>query len=132
MLKKIIHFLFSRNESTSLETEDSISEADTYYLEALQFESLCHTLKQHQVEHFQIAQLEQQETYQRNAFWNYLSAALRGHAEAQYILGKYYLKGSLGLDRNYHRAEEWLGKAKQQGHKKAAQLLSNAYSQISV
>ena len=131
-LKKVIHFLFSHDEPTGSEMENYISEADTYYLEAVQFEKLCHALKQRQAEHFQIAQLEQQENYQRNAFWNYLSAATRGHAEAQYRLGKHFLKGSLGLDQNYFHAEEWLNKAKQQGHLKAAQLLSNTYSQMSV
>lgn len=131
-LKKVIHFLFSHDEPTGTEVENSISEADTYYLEAVQFEKLCHALKQRQAEHFQIAQLEQQENYQRNALWNYLSAATRGHAEAQYRLGKHFLKGSLGLDQNYFHAEEWLNKAKQQGHLKAARLLSNTYSQMSV
>ncbi|HCL59608.1 MAG TPA: hypothetical protein DHW80_07470, partial [Acinetobacter sp.] len=71
-LKKVIHFLFSHDESTNSDMENSISEADTCYLEAVQLEKLCHALKQRQVEHFQIAQLEQQESYQRNAFWNYL------------------------------------------------------------
>ena len=67
-LKKVIHFLLSHDEPTGLEMENSISEADTYYLEAVQLEKLCHVLKQRQTEHFQIAQLEQQESYQRNAF----------------------------------------------------------------
>ena len=84
-LKKVIHFLFSHDEPTGLEMENSISEAAT-----------------------------------------------RGHAEAQYKLGKHFLKGSLGLDQNYFHAEEWLNKAKQQGHLKAARLLSNTYSQMSV
>lgn len=63
-LKKVIHFLFSHDKPTGSEIENSISEADTYYLEAVQLEKLCHILKQRQAEHFQITQLEQQESYQ--------------------------------------------------------------------
>lgn len=66
--------------------------------------------------------------YQRNAVWNYLSAGLRGHMEAQYRLGVYYLHGKLGLDQNDEQARLWLDKAKQQNHSKAAQLLSEIES----
>ncbi|MCG2608021.1 hypothetical protein LZZ98_05625 [Acinetobacter sp. SM34] len=46
----------------------------------------------------------------RNAIWNFLSAALKGHRDAQYKLGLCYLNGNLGLDKNYTRAQEWLKK----------------------
>jgi len=65
-----------------------------------------------------------------NAKWYLLRAALRGHAEAQYKLGLCYLKGDLGLDRNYAQAERWLKKATQQGHHPAQQALCQAYAEL--
>lgn len=66
----------------------------------------------------------------RNAIWNFLSAALKGHRDAQYKLGLCYLNGDLGLDKNYTRAEEWLEKAAKQGHPEAQHLLLTAYNTI--
>lgn len=66
----------------------------------------------------------------RNAIWNFLSAALKGHSDAQYKLGLCYLNGQLGLDKSYTHAEEWLKKAARQGHKEAQMTLQNTYKQL--
>lgn len=66
----------------------------------------------------------------RNAMWNFLNAALKGHMEAQYKLGLSYLNGDLGLDRNYVLAEKWLNKAAQQGHPEAKKLMLKSYEKI--
>lgn len=124
MLNTIINFLFSRDKTVSSKDFHASSEAQNYYLQALQLESLCYTLQQRQAKRFNLERLEQQQSYQRNAIWNYLSAALRGHPEAQYRLGTSYLDGKLGLDQNEDQAKLWLSKAQQQGHDKAAQDLS--------
>jgi len=128
MLKKIINFLFSCNDPPIPFIEEQPSEADTYYLQALQYESLCMTLQQLQAIPEISQRLTPKHIYQRNAVWNYLSAGLRGHMEAQYRLGVYYLHGKLGLDQNDEQARLWLDKAKQQNHSKAAQLLSEIES----
>lgn len=65
----------------------------------------------------------------RNAIWNFLSAALKGHRDAQYKLGLCYLNGDLGLEKKYIRAEEWLEKAAMQGHPEAIKTLMYSYSQ---
>lgn len=69
---------------------------------------------------------------QRNAVWNYLNSAIKGHIEAQYKLGMIYLTGELGTDRNYRYADQWLLKAKQHGHQGAADALSHAYTQLAI
>ncbi|WP_347454510.1 sel1 repeat family protein [Acinetobacter thermotolerans] len=126
MLKTIINFLLSRDDTTATKIKSS-SETHTYYLQALQFESLCHTLQQLQKKRFDVVRFEQQQTYQRNAVCNFLSAALRGHPEAQYRLGIYYLNGELGLEQNETQARQWLNQAAQQGHSKAEKLLNPPY-----
>lgn len=64
--------------------------------------------------------------------WNFLSAALKGHKDTQYRLGHGYLRGELGLDRNYELAELWLSKAAAQGHEHADYVLHHAYEDIVV
>ncbi len=66
----------------------------------------------------------------RNAVWNFLSAALKGHRDSQYKLGLCYLNGDLGLDKNYTHAQEWLERAAKQGHPEAQNTLLYSYSQI--
>ena len=68
----------------------------------------------------------------RNAMWNFLSAALKGHRDSQYRLGLCYLNGDLGLDKNYTHAQEWLEKAAKQGHPEALRTLMQSYSQIAL
>lgn len=67
---------------------------------------------------------------QRNAMWNFLSAALRGHAQAQYELGMAYYTGHLGLERDYVQAEEWLKRAAACGHVGAQEQLNEIYQLI--
>ena len=67
---------------------------------------------------------------QRNAMWNYLSAALRGHPQAQYQLGMAYFVGDLGLAKDYHLAEQWLQRAAERGHVGAQQQLNDMYQLV--
>ncbi|WP_347453489.1 SEL1-like repeat protein [Acinetobacter thermotolerans] len=130
MLKTIINFLRSRNHVATASKIKPSSEAHTYYVQALQFESFCHTLQRLQDKRFDVVHFEQQQTYQRNAVWNYISAGLRGHPEAQYRLGACYLHGELGLEQNHEQARQWLNQAAQQGHRKAEQLLNPLYQPL--
>lgn len=52
----------------------------------------------------------------------YRQAALKGHAEAQYELGRRYAGGD-GVIRHPAAAESWLKKSAAQGNIKAKQLL---------
>lgn len=50
-------------------------------------------------------------------------AGTPGNAEAQYRLGRMYLEGR-GVDKSRSRARNWLGRAAEQGHEAAADLLA--------
>ena len=66
-------------------------------------------------------------TDERNAMWNYLSAALRGHPQAQYELGMAYFLGQLGLAKDQRLAEQWLKRAAERGHIGAQEQLNEIY-----
>lgn len=66
----------------------------------------------------------------RNAVWNYLSAALRGHSQAQYQLGMAYFEGQLGLLRDYAQAERWFTRAAQRGHRGAKEQLDQIHQLV--
>ena len=64
------------------------------------------------------------------AFRWFLKAAEQGYADAQNVVGMYYLVGT-SVDKDYQKAREWLQKAAAQGHKDAqknlAELNSSGY-----
>lgn len=67
---------------------------------------------------------ENQDSYQRNAVWYFLNAALQGYSTAQFKLGMLYLNGQLGLDSNEIQALRWLNLAADQGHLEAQHEIS--------
>ena len=71
-------------------------------------------------------------THARNAMWNYLSAATRGHKDAQYKIGISYLNGQLGCNQNAHQAIKWLTKAAEQGHNEAKFKLLSLLSTLAL
>jgi len=57
----------------------------------------------------------------------YLEAAEQGHAEAQFELGRMYIRGE-GCQKDYATAAHWTRKAAKQGHKSAQFNLGWMYS----
>lgn len=51
-------------------------------------------------------------------------AAKLGHPKAQFLLGRFYLKGEQGLEKSPKKARGWLAKAAAQGHPKAKELVA--------
>lgn len=130
MIRHILNFLFAKNEP--VDNKWIHADADQAFHQAQQFEllSFIHSNKKTHKTSQPTKKSTQANRDQRNALWNYLNAAAKGHADAQYKLGMIYLNGALGTDRNYQHADKWLLKAKQSGHPKAAYALSQAYSEI--
>ncbi len=131
-IKKIVDAWVSPSNQHFQGMKNIINEAHCEYAQGQFFEQLA--IEHHQA--FQSNKInavsgDDQSIYDnRNAIWNFLSAALRGHRDAQYKLGISYLNGTLGLDKNYTHAEEWLKKAAKQGHHGAQITLEKAYSQL--
>lgn len=119
------------------ETLPTTSEAQAEYRQAQRYEHLAldeYTAYQLlQQNHAATTSLDEAlanyQKHARNSRWCLLQAALRGHQEAQYKLGLYYLNGELALDRNYTQAEKWLKSAAKQGHFQAQQCLDKAYAE---
>jgi TPR repeat protein len=69
--------------------------------------------------------LDAKKVYVDAAGW-YLKAANRGHAQAQYRLGVFYIEG-MGVPRNYSTGVEWLRKSANQGNVFAQYGMGYAY-----
>lgn len=113
--------------------QNPISEVQSEYAQGQYYEKLA--LEHHQIfeslhSNHAISENNPATQDKRNAIWNFLSAALKGHRDSQYKLGLCYLNGDLGLDKNYTHAQEWLEKAARQGHPEARKMLMYSYSQI--
>ena len=123
-IKKIVDALLSPSDQ-HLQGMQNIrtDEANLEFEQAQCFEQLA-------IEHHLTCDNDQSSYNNRNAIWNFLSAALKGHSDAQYKLGVAYLHGQSGLDKNYTLAEEWLKEAAKQGHHEAQMTLEKAYSQL--
>lgn len=131
-IKKIVNAWFYTLNSNGYGMQNLALEANREYSQGEYFEQLAH---QHHQEILQRSNSTGTESDlcvhdNRNAMWNFLSAALRGHRDAQYKLGISYLNGSLGLDKSYTLAEVWLKKAANQGHPEARNTLLKAYNPI--
>ena len=107
-----------------------ILEANKNYVQGEYFEHLAIQHHQEFLLHHADSQTDRSNIDCRNAIWNFLNAALRGHKEAQYKLGICYLNGELGLERNFSLAELWLKKAADQGYAPANNALIHAYEKI--
>jgi TPR repeat protein len=120
-IKKIVDALLSTSDQ-HLQGMQNIrtDEANLEFEQAQCFEQLA-------IEHHLTCDNDQSSYNNRNAIWNFLSAALKGHSDAQYKLGVCYLHGQLGLDKNYTHAEEWLTKAAKQDHSDAQYKLGVCY-----
>ncbi|OTG63767.1 hypothetical protein B9T29_03405 [Acinetobacter sp. ANC 3903] len=131
-IKKIVNSWLYTLNSNGYGMQNLALEANREYSQGEYFEQLA---RQHHKEILQRSNSTGTESdlsvhNNRNAMWNFLSAALRGHRDAQYKLGISYLNGSLGLDKNYTLAEVWLKKAANQRHPEARNTLLKAYNQI--
>ncbi|RZJ22693.1 MAG: sel1 repeat family protein [Acinetobacter sp.] len=132
-IKQIIYTWLPRLGAQMQARQNPISEVQLHYVQAQYYEKLA-------LEHSQIferlhanhptSENDPATQDKRNAMWNFLSAALKGHCDSQYKLGLCYLNGDLGLDKNYTHAQEWLEKAAKQGHPEAKKTLLYSYSQI--
>ncbi|NNH34798.1 sel1 repeat family protein [Acinetobacter sp. NIPH 2377] len=128
-IKKIVDTWLGHSSQHLQGMQNIIDEAHYEYTQGQVFEQLA--FEHHQA--FQSNTInavlgdDQSVHNNRNAMWNFLSAALKGHSEAQYKLGLGYLQGQLGLDKNHTHAQEWLTKAAKQGHSDAQYKLGVAY-----
>lgn len=133
MIRDILIFLFAKAKDEHFDKKLIQADAEQAFHKAQQFELLSGRPSARQAHHISLStRTSKANQNQRNAIWNYLNAAAKGHVEAQYKLGMIYLNGALGTDRNYQHANEWLLKAKRSGHQKAAYALSHAYSEIAM
>lgn len=127
MIKQVIKMISSALLHSSVQEmqgmHPSAPEANQDYTQGQYFERIA---QQHYVNNQQDLSLSDY----RNAMWNFLSAALKGHKEAQYRLGLGYLHGELGLQKNVIHAEFWLKKAADQGHLPASNALNHTYEKI--
>lgn len=131
-LKKIYALLSQQMNPKLQGMHLSIPEAEGDYAQGTYFEILAAQHHQDFLSHHTMDSADQSPTDYRNAMWNFLSAALKGHKDAQYRLGLGYLRGELGLDLNYELAELWLSKAAAQGHEQADYVLHHTYEDIVV
>ena len=69
------------------------------------------------------AKLEQIEGKTTEALAWLEKSAKQGYADAEYLLGTLYFKGSAGLKENYEKAAEWFEKAALQGQKGAQRYM---------
>jgi uncharacterized protein len=104
-----------------------MSESMHIYHRATSFEHLA--LNNHYSVHYDLHRHERVYTYQRNAIWYFLHAALKGYSTAQYKLGMIYLQGQLGLSPDQYKARKWLLLAANQGHIEAQNQLHHVYLQ---
>ncbi|SPL72251.1 Sel1 repeat protein [Acinetobacter stercoris] len=97
----------------SLKNNPTCSESFLIFQHAKRFELLAlqHMYNSHSADKDQYIY-----AYQRNAFWYFLHAALKGYSESQYKLGICYLKGELGLTQDKYIAQKWFTLAANQGH----------------
>lgn len=129
-LQKISGVLF-QHENSKLQGMHLLKpEAENDYTQGTYFEQLAIQRHQDFLIHHAIESEDQSPIDYRNAMWNFLSAALKGHKDAQYRIGVGYLNGELGLDRNYSHAQAWLNKAAAQGHSSALHALNQAYEEL--
>jgi len=129
MIQLITSALSPSTNRKAIQGTPSVLEASNNYAQGEYFEQLASIHHQSYLLHPN-HQSDLSTTDYRNAMWNFLSAALKGHKEAQYKLGIGYLNGDLGLERNYTLAELWLKKAEAQGHHLARQALHQAHADI--
>lgn len=134
MIKYIIKMISSALSDASDQSMQGIhsliQEVNNNYAQGEYFEGLGALHHQEYLLRHTDVQSDLSLTDYRNAVWNFLNAALRGHKEAQYKLGLSYLNGELGLDKNFSHAELWLKKAAAQGHPLADSALNQAYEKI--
>ena len=130
-IKQIVYAWLPLFDFKTLGMQDPNSEIQSAYAQGQYYEKLAIQHSQ-MFESLHSNQTEKNLAVQdkRNAIWNFLSAALKGHRDSQYKLGLCYLNGDLGLDKNYTRAQAWLEKAAKQGHPEAIKTLMYSYSQI--
>ena len=120
-IKKIVDALLSPSDQHLQGIQNTTAnEANLEFAQGQAFEQLA-------IKHNYMLDDNQSIYNNRNAMWNFLSAALKGHSDAQYKLGVAYLHGQLGLDKNHTHAEEWLKKAAKQGHSDAQYKLGVCY-----
>lgn len=129
-LKKIYALLSQQMNPKLQGMHLSVPEAEGDYAQGTYFEILAAQHHRDFLNHHTMDLADQSPTDYRNAMWNFLSAALKGHKDAQYRLGLGYLHGELGLDRNYELAQLWLSKAAAQGHERADYVLHHAFEDI--
>ena len=131
-IKKIVNSWFYALNSNMNGMQNLAADANREYAQGEYFEQLARQHHQELLQHSSLTSTPSDLSSHdnRNAMWSFLSAALRGHRDAQYKLGISYLNGTLGLDKNYTHAEEWLKKAAKQGHHEAQTTLEKAYSQL--
>ena len=129
-LKKIIDLLLQSEDTKLQGVQLSMPEADSDYMQGTYFERLGAQHHRESLSPYFVHPYDQSSTDYRNAMWNFLSAALKGHKEAQYRLGIGYLNAELGLDRNYELALLWLNRAAAQGHIAADHALKHSYEEI--
>ncbi|WP_353142743.1 tetratricopeptide repeat protein [Acinetobacter pragensis] len=130
IIKMISSALFNYPNQKMQGMHSLIQEASNNYTQGEYFEHLAMRHHQEFLLHHSSHQPDLSQTDYRNAMWNFLSAALRGHKEAQYKLGIGYLNGDLGLEKNFSLAELWLKKAADQGYSPAQNALMHAYEKI--
>lgn len=64
---------------------------------------------------------------EQHSFWDTYTSALRGDAEAQFLVGVLYENGS-GVDQNDTKAAEWFEKSAKQGHMDAQYNIGLMYA----
>ncbi len=129
-IKKISSTLLHPAMSATRIYPEHIPEANQNYIQGQYFEDLG--VKHHQefISQSFNTSADSSSIDFRNAMWNFLSAALKGHRDAQYKLGIGYLHGELGLERNFTLAEQWLKKSAAQGHSQANYMLAHLHDDI--
>lgn len=134
MIKQFIKMISSTLLHPSVQEvqgmQTTLLEANHDYAQGQYFEHLAYQHHQDFLLHHAENPTDLSQADYRNAMWNFLRAALRGHKEAQYKLGIGYLHGELGLDKNFSHAEFWLKKATDQGHRTAKHELLQTYEKI--
>lgn len=131
-LEKIVDVLLKIGDAKLQGMQLSMPEAQGDYVQGTYFEQLATQHHHDYLMHHTINTSDLSPIDYRNAMWNFLTAALKGHKEAQYRIGMAYLNAELGLDRNYELAHLWLSRAATQGHVQADNVLKHAYEEIAL
>ena len=130
MIKMISSALLHSSDQEMQFTQPMILDAYNDYAQGEYFEHIADQHHQDFLQHQSNSQSDPSQVEYRNAMWNFLIAALRGHKEAQYRLGTGYLNGELGLPKNFSLAEFWLKKSADQGYSPANTALQKSYEEI--